>query len=68
MADNDDNETDFILESSVVMCHIGNINDPFSIRMGMENEDSNKLIKFTLSNLDNSYDFIKVYYTRSTSG
>ena len=68
LADNDDNETDFILESSVVMCHIGSINDPFSIRMGMENEDSNKVIKFTLSNLDNSYDFIKVYYTRSTSG
>ena len=68
LADNDDNETDFILESSVVMCHIGTINDPFSIRMGLENEDSNKVIKFTLSNLDNSYDFIKVYYTRSTSG
>ena len=50
------------------MCHIGTINDPFSIRMGLENEDSNKVIKFTLSNLDNSYDFIKVYYTRSTSG
>lgn len=66
-SDNDGNETDFISESGVVVCHIGNINDPQSIRMGMSDEDSKKSIKFKLSNLDTAYDFIRVYYTRTTS-
>jgi hypothetical protein len=67
LSDNDGNETDIISESGLVTCHIGNINDPKSIRMGMENEDSKKAISFLLSNLDTSYDFIKVYYSRVTS-
>lgn len=66
-SDNDGNETDFITESGVVTCHIGNINDPFSIRMGMMNENSEKIIKFKLSNIDTQYDLIKVYFTRTTS-
>ena len=66
-SDNDGNETDFITESGVVTCHIGNINDPFSIRMGMINENSEKMVKFKLSNIDTQYDLIKVYYTRTTS-
>lgn len=66
--DNDDNETDFVLESSVVMVHIGNINDPFSIRMGMGNEQTDKAVEFTLHNIDPAYDFIKVFFSRSTSG
>ena len=67
-SDNDGNETDFITESGVVTCHIGNINDPFSIRMGMQDENSEKIIKFKLSNIDTQYDLIKVYFTRTTSG
>ena len=66
-SDNDGNETDFITESGVVTCHIGNINDPFSIRMGMVDENSEKMVKFKLSNIDTQYDLIKVYYTRTTS-
>lgn len=67
-SDADDNETDFIGESSNVVCHIGNLNDPKSIRSGIENENSGKTIKFDISNLDSGYDYIKVYYTRQTSG
>lgn len=67
LADNDDNETDFISESGLVVCHIGNYNDPSSVRMGLLDENSNKSINFNLSNIDSSYDFIKVYYTRTTS-
>ena len=37
-ADADGNETDFIAESGNVICHIGSINDPNSIRSGIENE------------------------------
>jgi hypothetical protein len=67
LSDNDDNETDFILESSVVTCHIGRSSQPRSIRMGMENENSEKSVKFTLTNVDTSFDYVKVYYTRVTS-
>lgn len=67
LTDNDGNETDFISESGLVSCHIGNINDPYSIRMGMLNEDSKKGVNFRLYNLDTAYDFVKVYYTRTTS-
>ena len=66
-SDVDDNETDFILESSTVTCHIGNINDPKSIRMGMIDENSEKSIKFKLSSIDTQYDLLKIYYTRTTS-
>jgi len=66
-SDNDNNETDFISESGVVVCHIGDINTPDDIRMGMVDEDSKKSVKFTLENLDTAYDFVKVYYTRTTS-
>ena len=36
----EDYETDFIMESGLVVCHIGEINDPSSIRMGISNENS----------------------------
>ena len=68
LSDNDDNETDFIGESGVVTCHIGNVNDPFSIRMGMQDENSKKSILFKLTELDGAFDFLKVYYSRVTSG
>ena len=68
LSDNDGNESDFIGESSSVVCHIGKINDPFSMRMGMENENSEKRVLFTLSNLDETYDNVVVYYSRVTSG
>jgi len=42
LADGDGNETDWIAQSSIVSCHIGNIRDPFSMRGGMENENSYK--------------------------
>lgn len=67
LSDNDGNETDFILESGLVVCHVGEINSPNSIRMGIANENSQKAVVFNLTNLDNSYDYIKVYYSRTTS-
>jgi hypothetical protein len=35
--------------------------------MGIANENSQKAVVFNLTNLDNSYDYIKVYYSRTTS-
>ena len=66
LADADGNETDFISESGKVVCHMGAVNNPESIRGGLLDEDSNKLIKFKLHNLDLAYDYINIYYTRST--
>lgn len=66
LADADGNESDFIAESGKVICHIGAVNFPKSIRGGQQDENSNKLIKFKLKNLDLAYDYINIYYTRST--
>ena len=67
LADSDGNETDFIAESGVVTCHIGNLNEPSSIQGGIRDQSSFKAVHFSLSNLDASYNNVMVYYTRSTS-
>lgn len=67
LADSDGNETDFIAESGKVVCHIGAINQPSSIRGGILEENSDKLVNFKLNNIDLAYNYIVVYYTR-TSG
>ena len=64
LADADGNESDFIAESGKVVCHIGSINQPSSIRGGQLNEVSDKIIKFRLNNLDLAYDYINIYYVR----
>lgn len=66
LADIDGNESDFISESGKIVCHIGAINHPKSIRGGLLDENSDKLIKFRLNNLDLAYNFINIYYTRSS--
>ena len=66
LADSDGNESDFVSESGQVVCYIGTINNPSSIRGGQLNEISDKIIKFQLNNLDLAYDYINVYYTKTT--
>lgn len=63
--DGDDNDTDFVAESGLVSVFIGEI--PVSINTGIEDENSNKLVKFKLTDIDSSYAFVKVYYTRSSA-
>lgn len=64
-ADADGNETDFVAESGLVSIFIGN--DPSSTRTGFRNEDSHKSIQFLLTNVDSAYQYVNVYYTRTTS-
>lgn len=64
-ADADGNETDFVAESGLVSLFIGSI--PSSIRSGFREEDSHKLVRLLLSNIDSSYQYVYVYYTRSSS-
>lgn len=66
-ADADGNETDFVGESGIISCFMGGDRDPFSINGGFRDNNSNKSIFLSVSNIDSSYDYIKVYYTRSTS-
>lgn len=65
--DQDGNETDIIAESGVIPCYIGNLNDPKSIRGGISNEVTDKLIKLKIRHLDKAYDYINLYFVRTTS-
>ena len=64
-SDADGNETDFVAESGLVSIFIGNTQ--FSCSTGFRNENSHKSVQFTLSNIDSAYQYVTVYYTRSTS-
>ena len=66
-ADADTNETDFICETGNIPVYVGNINDPKSIRGGIGNEQTDKIINLKLYNLDESYEYINIYYSRKSS-
>lgn len=66
-ADADGNETDFVGESGIISCFIGGDRDPFSIDGGFRDQLASKSISLIVSDIDSSYDYVKVYYTRSTS-
>jgi hypothetical protein len=51
----------------MVTCHKGNLNDPFSIDGGLENENSYKQVGFTLSNIPRQFSRVYVYYSRNSS-
>lgn len=63
--DGDGNETDYVAESGLVSVFIGST--PTSIRSGFRNENSHKLVRFLLTNIDSAYQYVNVYYTRETS-
>lgn len=63
LSDADGNETDFIAESGLVSIFIG-FGIPSSVTTGTKNQNSYKTVKFYISNLDTSYSFITVYYSR----
>ena len=67
LADADGNETDFIGESGLVTCYMGNLNEPGSIQGGIRDQSSFKAVHFRLSNLDASYSNVMIYYTRYTA-
>lgn len=65
--DADNNETDFVAESGVISVFKGTDKDPFSIDGGVTDMNANKTIDITLKNIDEAYDYVKVYYTRTSS-
>ena len=68
VCDKDGNESDIICESGMIPVFLGTDGDPFSISGGIQNELSDKIINFKVINIDNAYNYIKFYYSRSTSG
>jgi len=67
VADSDDNESEFIGQSGLVVCHKGRLNDPKSIDGGVANENSGKTVKFTLSKIPRQFTRLYVYYSRYSS-
>lgn len=66
LADADGNETDFVAESGLVSLFIGSGN-PSAVTTGLSDENSVKLVKFTLSGIDASYRNVHVFYSRSSA-
>ena len=63
--DADGNESDFIAESGLVSIFIGE--EPYNISSGFRDQNTYKGVQFYLSNLDEGYQYISVYYTKATS-
>ena len=63
--DADGNETDFVAESGMVSIFKGS--NLSSVHTGFRDENSFKSVKFILSNVDPAYQYVNVYYTRSTA-
>ena len=61
-ADADGNESDWVAESGLVSVFIGN--SPMSVNTGIRDENSVKSVRFSLSNIDVGYSYVKAYYTR----
>lgn len=62
--DDDGNQTDIICESGIVSVFNGTPGVPNTISGAFNNEQTDKLVKLTLNNIDTSYSRIYVYYTR----
>lgn len=65
-ADADGNETDFVAESGLVSLFIG-YDNPASICTGISEENSVKAVRFYLTNIDASYNYVHVYYSRCSA-
>lgn len=66
-ADSDYNQTDIVCESGQVSVFKGNLFDVASISGTLQDERTDKSIKFKLSNIDQSFSKFYVYYTREFS-
>ena len=63
--DADENETDFVAESGLVSIFKGNTLK--TINSGFMDENAYKSVKFLLNNVDSAYQYVNVYYTKSTA-
>ena len=66
LSDADGNLTNTIQESGIVQVHIGPINST-KVRMGLQDEISDKQVQFTLDGIDSGFDYVRVFYERISS-
>ena len=66
LSDSMGNMSNVIQHSSTIQVFIGE-NGSYKIRMGMQDESANKSIKFKLSGLDSGFDYVRVFYERTSS-
>ena len=66
LSDADGNLTNTVQESGIIQMHIGPINSS-KVRMGMQDEISDKQVSFTLSGIDSGFDYVRVFYERVSS-
>ena len=66
LSDADGNETDFIGESGLVSIFVGR-GSYYSVHTGQKHENSFKQVQFTFENIDSAYNYMIVYYSRSTA-
>ena len=66
LADSYGNMSNVIQHSSVVQVHVGEVG-AYQVRMGMQDENAGKSVSFKLSGLDGGFDYIRVFYERTSS-
>lgn len=62
--DSDNNESDYIAETGLIPVFLGDDSNAQSMDGGIKNQESNKGIRLKLSQLDKSYNYLKVYCVR----
>lgn len=67
LSDSVGNMSNVVQHSSIVQIFIGE-NGTYQVRMGMEDENANKSVKFELTDIDSGFDYIRVFYERTSSG
>lgn len=66
LSDADGNLSNIVQESGIIQVHMGTPNTS-KIRMGFQDENSEKCIHLVLSNIDQNFDYVKVYYERCST-
>ena len=67
LADSYGNMSNVIQHSSIVQVPVGQIGTQ-KLRMGMQDENAGKVVEFTLSQLDAGFDYVRVFYERTSTG
>jgi hypothetical protein len=55
-----------VQHSSIVQIYVGQLNS-YKVRMGMQDEDAGKSVKFLLNGIDSGFDYIRVFYERTST-
>ena len=66
LSDSHGNMSNVVQHSSIVQIYVGQLNS-YKVRMGMQDEDAGKSVKFLLNGIDSGFDYIRVFYERTST-